>query len=69
MPDSEFPERDKKNYKLNLFYFNPDDKRTIVPKPNPNYGLTINFASKRSWWFTLPLLLLFAGIALLFCLT
>lgn len=65
----EFPERDVKNYKLKFFYYNPNDPRTIVPKPNPNYGLTINFATEKSRWFLLPLLLVLAWVVLLISLT
>lgn len=31
------------NYKFNIFYYNPKDKRIIVPKQDRYRGWTINF--------------------------
>ena len=31
------------NYKLHIFYYNPKDKRIIVPKQDRNRGWTLNF--------------------------
>jgi|LakMenEpi03Aug12_release.lakeMendotaPanAssembly.Ray.scaffolds.fasta_scaffold4776470_1 uncharacterized membrane protein len=38
-------DKDKKNWKLKLFYYNSHDKRMIVPSKNPVFGPTLNFAS------------------------
>jgi uncharacterized membrane protein len=38
------------NYKWGLFYYNPDDSRVIVPKRNPGFGWTLNFARFYSWF-------------------
>jgi uncharacterized membrane protein len=46
--DPEEMHKDPSNWKWGLFYFNPQDKRTIVPKRNPFFGLTLNFASPYS---------------------
>jgi uncharacterized membrane protein len=33
------------NYKLGIFYFNPKDKRLIVPKQDRYRGWTLNFGN------------------------
>ena len=33
------------NYKLQVFYYNPKDKRIIVPKQDRNRGWTLNFGN------------------------
>ena len=33
------------NYKWGVFYFNPQDKRVVVPKRSKYLGWTLNFAS------------------------
>lgn len=45
----EFPERNPKNYVWNFFYANKEDSRLFPPKPDPDYGLTINFSHPRLW--------------------
>ena len=35
-----------KNWKMGLFYYNPEDPRGLVSKRNENLGATINFAHK-----------------------
>jgi len=40
---------DPKNYVLGQLYFNPKDKRIIVPKLNALFGWTVNFASPFSY--------------------
>ena len=40
---------DPVNYKLGIFYFNPRDSRTIVPKRKKNPAWTLNFASPYTW--------------------
>ena len=47
------------NYKWGLIYFNPKDKRIIVPKISPAMGWTFNFASPVTY------VILLAFIALL----
>lgn len=42
-----------------MFYYNKEDSRLIVDKPNPNYGSSINFAHPKSYLF-------FAGMACFF---
>lgn len=37
-------DNDPKNWKLGVFYFNPQDKRIFVPKRVAAMGFTINFA-------------------------
>jgi uncharacterized membrane protein len=54
----EFPEKDPTNYKWNFFYYNPNDERLIVPKPNPNLGFTLNFAKPKAYFFLLPILVI-----------
>lgn len=48
-----------KYWKLGLFYYNKEDERLLVDKPNPNYGATLNFAHKKSYLFLVGLLLFF----------
>ncbi len=40
-PEVDNPE----NYKFTVFYFNPKDKRVIVPKRNRFLGWTLNFGN------------------------
>jgi len=44
-PEIENPD----NYKLTVFYFNPRDKRVIIPKRNRYLGWTLNFANIYSY--------------------
>ncbi len=39
---------DPKNWKLGIFYFNPEDKRIFPPKRMEGLGWTINFANSDS---------------------
>jgi uncharacterized membrane protein len=41
---------DPHNYKWGIFYFNPQDPRVILPKRNPYWGLTVNFANPYSYF-------------------
>lgn len=50
---------DPTNYKWGIFYFNPKDKRIIVPKRLKGMGWTLNFANFRSY-VILVLIALFA---------
>jgi uncharacterized membrane protein len=54
--------KNKKNWKLGIFYFNKEDKRLIVDKPNPNYGSTLNFANKKSYSFLILCMIFFGFI-------
>lgn len=49
------PEQDRKNWIWGMFYFNPNDPRVFVDKPNPNYGITMNFARPKAYGFLLLL--------------
>jgi uncharacterized membrane protein len=49
---------DPDNYKWGIFYFNPDDGRTIVPKRNRWMGFTLNFANPFSYFIILGFILL-----------
>jgi uncharacterized membrane protein len=42
---------DPDNYKLGIIYFNPKDKRDVVPKRNRLLGLTFNFAHSYGYWW------------------
>ena len=46
-------QKDPKNWKLGNFYFNKKDKRIFVDKPNPEYGITVNFANPKTYLFFL----------------
>ncbi|MCY9663094.1 DUF5808 domain-containing protein [Paenibacillus chondroitinus] len=41
-------DKDRKHYKLGIFYYNPDNKSIFVPK-RLGLGWTINFARPISW--------------------
>lgn len=41
--------KDPKNYKWIFFYFNKNDKRIFVPKPNESMGITLNFANPKTY--------------------
>jgi uncharacterized membrane protein len=58
----QFPERDPKFYKWKMFYYNPGDDRLIVPKPNPNLGITLNFAKPKAYLILLPMILFPAAL-------
>ena len=47
--------RDPNNWKFGMFYYNPEDKRILVPKKIKWMGWTVNFANPKS-------VLLFVGI-------
>ncbi|MBW6460385.1 MAG: hypothetical protein K0B08_07400 [Bacteroidales bacterium] len=42
---SELDENQPNHYKWGIFYYNPDDTRTILPKRIKWAGWTLNFAS------------------------
>ena len=44
-------------YYLGVFYFNKNDKRTIVPKVNNALGWTINFARPQAYLIILIIVL------------
>ncbi len=46
------------NWKLGIFYFNPEDKRMFVFKRIPYMGITINFANPFSGFVILVFILL-----------
>ena len=41
--------QDPTNYKAGIFYFNPKDKRVMVPKRIAMMGWTLNFANIYTW--------------------
>ncbi|ANI89856.1 hypothetical protein A9P82_11500 [Arachidicoccus ginsenosidimutans] len=50
--------RNPKFWKWGVFYFNKDDVRLFIPKRNPFFGWTINFASPLSILFFILLMVL-----------
>ncbi len=40
--------KDPKNWRFGVFYYNPEDKRTFLPKRIKSMGMTINFADTKS---------------------
>jgi uncharacterized membrane protein len=48
------------NYKFGIFYYNPDDPRTVVPKRIPMMGYTMNFARPLSYLFLVLILSIIA---------
>lgn len=55
---------DPKNWKWHLFYYNKEDSRLFVDKPNPNLGSTINFAHPKAYLFLVGMLVFFGSIVL-----
>ena len=53
---------DPNNWKWHMFYFNKEDSRLLVDKPNPNYGVTFNFASPKAYMFLLGMICFFGFI-------
>ena len=52
----------KKHWKWGLFYCNKEDQRIVVEKPNPNHGITLNFAHKKSYLYLLLIFSFFGFI-------
>lgn len=46
------------NYKLSVFYYNPKDKRIIVPKMDTYRGWTLNFGNKFTYLLIAVLVLI-----------
>jgi len=59
---------DPNNYRLGIIYFNPKDKRAVVPKRNRLLGLTVNFAHPYAYWWTIGIvaIMIFALIMTFF---
>ena len=49
---------DPDNWVLGVFYFNKNDKRLLLPKRNPAFGITINFANPKAYLFIAAFILL-----------
>jgi uncharacterized membrane protein len=47
--DRNYDRIDPEKYKWGLFYYNPEDKRAVVPKRNMGLGYTLNFAQPLAW--------------------
>ncbi|MFN9113863.1 MAG: DUF5808 domain-containing protein, partial [Bacteroidota bacterium] len=41
-------QKDPKNWKLGIFYYNKEDKRIFPPKRIASMGFTVNFANTKS---------------------
>jgi uncharacterized membrane protein len=55
-------QKNPKNWKLGLFYYNKEDKRLFIDKRNPNLGITMNFAKRESYLFFLMSTIFFGFI-------
>lgn len=65
-PDNETSERwrnDPNNWKLGMFYFNPQDKRLFPPKRIKWFGWTTNFANPLSIFALFILLIVIILVA------
>ena len=48
--ESDYKRNNPENYKMKIFYFNPEDERIMVPKLKGfGYGGTFNFARYQSY--------------------
>ncbi len=52
------------NYKFGILYFNPKDKRIIVPKIDRYRGWTLNFGNKYAYLLAFLIVLVFVSLAL-----
>ena len=55
--ESDGMRNDPENYKWGIFYFNPRDSRSILPKRNKWMGWTLNFANPYSYLILLGIVL------------
>jgi len=55
---------DPNNYKFGIFYYNPADKRVIVPKQDRYRGWTINFGNIYAYLLIVLVFALFMWIGL-----
>lgn len=54
---------DPGNWVWGIFYFNKNDKRLFLPKRNPAFGITVNFANPQAYLFIAALILLLGFLA------
>ena len=47
------PSTNPDNWIFGTFYYNVNDKRLFVPKKNPYFGITLNFAKPGAYIFVL----------------
>lgn len=52
--------KDPAKWTWNIIYFNPKDKRLVVPKRIPAMGMTLNFANPISFLIATILIILIA---------
>ena len=57
--------KDPANWKWGMFYYNKEDPRLMPPKPNPAYGVTVNFANPKSVRLFLLFMLIPISVVLL----
>jgi uncharacterized membrane protein len=49
-------QKDERNWKWGIFYYNPADPRIMPPKRIKQMGWTLNFAHKQAWFILLLIL-------------
>jgi len=54
--------KDPKNWKWNLFYYNKEDNRLFVDKKISSHGATINFAHPKSYLFIIGIFCFFGFV-------
>ena len=54
--------KDPNNWLLGFIYFNKEDKREIVEKRTPQFGITFNFAHRNAHFYFIGMLLFFGFI-------
>jgi len=55
--------QDPNNWIWGVFYFNKNDPRVFLPKRNPAFGITVNFARPQAYLFS-ALIFLLIGISM-----
>ncbi len=57
--------KDSKNWRFIFFYYNPEDSRLMVEKRSKWAGITLNYAHKTAWFWTI-VIFLFIGLLIYF---
>jgi len=57
------PSRNPVYYKWGIFYFNPADSRTIVPKREKSMGWTFNFSKPRVYFVIVLSIAILIGLS------
>ena len=54
--------KDPNNWKWHWFYYNKGDERLFLPKRDPSFGITVNFANPKAYWVFLGIFLILGSV-------